>query len=47
MMFLTAEAIRGKPVNEALQVRLTLVGVMCLLGLMAFVIVKDVVDLIP
>ncbi len=47
MVFLTAEAIRGKPVNEALQVRLTLVGVMCLLCLMAFVIVKDVVDLIP
>ena len=47
MVFLTAEAIRGKPVNEALQIRLTLVGVMCLLCLMAFVIVKDVVDLIP
>jgi regulator of sigma E protease len=47
MVFLTAEAIRGKPLNEALQVRLTLVGVMCLLCLMAFVIVKDVVDLIP
>jgi regulator of sigma E protease len=47
MVFLTAEAIMGKPVNEAVQVRLTLVGVMCLLCLMAFVIVKDVVDLIP
>jgi regulator of sigma E protease len=32
MMFLTAEAIRGKPVNEELQVRMTLVGVMCLLA---------------
>ncbi|MDX1927279.1 MAG: site-2 protease family protein [Pirellulaceae bacterium] len=47
MVFLTAEAIRGKPVNEELQVRLTVVGMMCLLCLMAFVIVKDVVDLIP
>jgi len=47
MVFLTAEAIRGKPVSEALQVRLTVVGMMCLLCLMAFVIVKDVVDLIP
>jgi regulator of sigma E protease len=47
MMFLTAEAIRGKPVNEELQVRLTVVGMMCLLCLMAFVIVKDVVDLFP
>ena len=47
MMFLTAEAIRGKPVNEELQVRLTVVGMMGLLCLMAFVIVKDFVDLIP
>ncbi len=47
MVFLTAEAIRGKPVSEALQVRLTVVGMMCLLSLMAFVIVKDFVDLIP
>jgi regulator of sigma E protease len=42
MMFLTAEAIRGKPVNEALQIRLTMAGVMCLLCLMAFVIIKDI-----
>lgn len=47
MVFLTAEAIRGKPVNESLQVRLTLVGVMCLLCLMAFVIVKDVYERLP
>lgn len=47
MMFLTAEAIRGKPVNEALQVRLTLVGVMCLLCLMAFVIGKDILERLP
>lgn len=42
MLFLTAEAIRGKPLNEALQVRLTMVGVLGLLGLMAFVIVNDI-----
>lgn len=42
MVFLTAEAIMGKPVNEALQIRLTMAGVLCLLGLMAFVIVKDI-----
>ena len=47
MMFLTAEAIRGKPVNEELQVRMTLVGVMCLLGLMAFVIIKGAISFIP
>lgn len=47
MVFLTAEAIRGKPVSEALQVRLTMVGVLGLLSLMAFVIVKDIIRLIP
>ncbi len=41
LMFLTWEAIRGKPVNETIQVRLTMLGVMCLLGLMAFAIVND------
>lgn len=42
MVFLTAEAVRGKPVNEALQIRLTMAGVLGLLSLMAFVIVKDI-----
>ncbi|GAB5401984.1 MAG: site-2 protease family protein [Aureliella sp.] len=42
MVFLTAEAIRGKPVSEALQIRLTMIGVLGLLGLMAFVIVNDI-----
>jgi regulator of sigma E protease len=46
MMFLTAEAVRGKPVNEDLQIRLTMAGVMCLLCLMAFVIIKDIVELL-
>lgn len=42
MMFLIAEAIRGKPVSEELQIRLTMVGVLSLLALMAFVILKDI-----
>ncbi|MEM7315584.1 MAG: site-2 protease family protein, partial [Planctomycetota bacterium] len=42
MVFLTCEAIRGKPVNEELQMRLTMMGVLSLLCLMAFVIVKDI-----
>ena len=33
MMFLTAEAVTGKPVDERLQGTLTLIGVVCLLGL--------------
>lgn len=45
MIFLIAEAIRGKPLNEALQVRLTMLGVLGLLSLMAFVIVKDIMRL--
>lgn len=45
MVFLTAEAVRGKPVNEALQMKLTLAGVLCLLGLMAFVFVNDIFNL--
>ncbi len=42
MLFLIAEAVRGKPVNEALQMQLTLAGVLCLLCLMAFVTVNDI-----
>lgn len=43
MIFLAAEAVRGKPVSEALQIRLTMMGVLGLLSLMAFVIVKDLI----
>ena len=43
MVFLAAEAVRGKPVSEALQIRLTMMGVLGLLSLMAFVIVKDLI----
>lgn len=46
MVFLTAEAIRGKPVSEALQIRLTMIGVLGLLGLMAFVIVNDILRVV-
>lgn len=42
MLFLSAEAVRGKPVDERLQVRLTVVGVICLLSLMVFATMMDV-----
>ncbi len=45
MMFLTAEAALGKPVNEAWQMRLTMIGVLGLLCLMGAVIINDTVNL--
>jgi regulator of sigma E protease len=42
MVFLMAEGVRGKPVDERMQVALTLAGVACLLGLMIFVFVLDI-----
>lgn len=42
MLFLTAEAIRGKPVDERLQIRLTIIGVICLLSLMVFATAMDI-----
>ncbi len=45
MMFLTAEAVRGKPVDEALQMKLTMVGVLGLLCLMGAVIINDSINL--
>ncbi|HEY2415892.1 MAG TPA: site-2 protease family protein [Pirellulaceae bacterium] len=42
MLFLSAEAVRGKPVDERLQMRLTVVGVICLLSLMVFATMMDV-----
>jgi regulator of sigma E protease len=45
MMFLTAEAIWGKPVDEALQMKLTMVGVLGLLCLMGAVIINDTINL--
>ncbi len=45
MMFLTFEALRGKPVDENLQMKLTMGGVFALLSLMVFVIVNDVLNI--
>jgi regulator of sigma E protease len=45
MVFLIAEAIRGKPVDEELQMRLTLGGVLGLLSLMAWAIFNDYIHL--
>ncbi len=42
MMFLIYEGLFRKPVNERVQVTLTIVGVACLLGLMIFVNALDV-----
>jgi regulator of sigma E protease len=42
LLFLSAEAIRGKPVDERLQVRLTIAGVICLLSLMVFATAMDI-----
>ena len=42
MMFLVAEAVRGRPVDEKLQMQLTMAGVMALLALMAFAIFNDI-----
>lgn len=46
IMFLTAEAASGKPVNETWQIRLTVAGVLALLCLMAFVILNDIVQMV-
>lgn len=46
IMFLTAEAASGKPVNETWQIRLTIAGVLALLCLMAFVILNDIVQMV-
>ncbi len=42
MFFLIWEAIAGKPVDENLQMKLTIVGVLSLLGLMLFVTYNDI-----
>jgi regulator of sigma E protease len=46
LLFLSAEAIRGKPVDERLQVRLTIAGVICLLSLMVFATAMDLQRLV-
>jgi regulator of sigma E protease len=42
IVFLLAEGVRGKPVDERMQMALTLAGVACLLGLMIFVFALDI-----
>ncbi len=42
MVFLAAEAVTGKPVDERLQGTLTLIGVVALLSLMIFVFANDI-----
>jgi regulator of sigma E protease len=42
MVFLVAEGVRGKPVDENLQIRLTILGIGLLLTLMVFVTVLDI-----
>jgi regulator of sigma E protease len=42
MLFLMAEGLRGKPLDERLQMRLTIAGVICLLSLMVFATAMDV-----
>jgi len=42
MVFLAAEGVRGKPVDERLQIALTWIGVLCLLSLMALVFALDI-----
>ena len=42
MVFLTAELIRGKRVDEQLEMKLTMAGVLMLLALMAFVFLNDI-----
>lgn len=45
MVFLIFEAIRGKPVNEELQMKLTMGGILALLSLMIWAIFNDYINL--
>ncbi len=42
MVFLVVEGVTGKPVDERIQGVLTMVGVLCLLTLMIFVLGNDI-----
>ncbi len=42
IVFLIAEAVTGKPVDERVQGTLTMIGVACLLALMLFVFGNDI-----
>jgi len=45
MVFLVAEAVLGRPVNEKLQMQLTMAGVLALLSLMVFAVFNDIQQL--
>jgi len=45
MLFLITEAIRGKKLDEALEMRITFAGVLALLALMIFVFANDILHL--
>lgn len=45
MVFLTAELIRGKKVDEQLEMKLTAAGVLMLLALMVFVFANDIINI--
>jgi regulator of sigma E protease len=45
MMFLIAEAVMGRRVNEELEMRLTLLGGLMLLALMVFVFFNDLINI--
>ncbi|MEO1526503.1 MAG: site-2 protease family protein [Planctomycetota bacterium] len=44
MMFLFAELVMGRRVNEEVEMRLTLIGGIMLLGLMVFVVFNDIIN---
>ncbi len=46
LVFLLFEGMRGKPLPQALRMRLTQVGLFVLLGIMAFAVINDVVRLV-
>lgn len=45
MMFLTAELIRGKRLDEQLEMKLTMIGVLAILALMIFVFTNDIIHI--
>jgi regulator of sigma E protease len=47
LVFLVAEGLRGKPVDEQLQFRLTVAGLIFILGLMVYVLGLDFLRFLP
>ena len=46
LVFLVLEGIRGKPLSQAVRIRLTQVGLFLLLGIMAFAVLNDVLRIV-